>query len=185
MKAVSALILVPTKELAEQVSKVVILFSSYCTRDVRCLNLAQNTSDTVQRSLLSDSPDIIVSTPSRVWAHSRNAALDLTTVSYLVIDEADLVVSYGYEEDLQKVASAIPSRAQKVLMSATVSEDVETLKTLFCKDPAVLTLEEKEKDNPISQFIVRYLQATAQTRVAADRSIDAERTRNSYSSTSL
>lgn len=77
-----------------------------------------------------------------------------------MVDEADLVVSYGYEEDLRNVASAIPSRAQKVLMSATVSEDVESLKGLFCKDPAVLILEEKEKENLISQFVVRYVLRT-------------------------
>lgn len=76
-----------------------------------------------------------------------------------MIDEADLVLSYGYEEDLQSLAEAIPKEVQKILMSATLSVDVETLKGLFCQNPVVLKLDEgRDEDGGISQFVVKYVQ---------------------------
>ena len=120
------------------------------------LNLAQSTSDIVQRSLLADLPDILVATPARVRAHLESSALDVKNLSYLVIDEADLVLSYGYEEDITSVAEALPSHVQSFLMSATLSVEVDTLSGIFCKNPAVLALDETgEEENPISQFIVK------------------------------
>lgn len=68
------------------------------------------------------------------------------------------MLSYGYEEDLQALAKAIPEGAQKFLMSATLSAEVETLKGLFCRNPAILELDETEDDGGgVSQFIVKYV----------------------------
>ena len=135
------------------------MFSSYsvfCTKDVRVLNLAQNTSDTVQRSLLADLPDVLVATPARARVHLDGSALDIQKLSYLVIDEADLVLSYGYEEDILSLAHAFPSRIQALLMSATLTTEVDVLKDLFCKEPIVLTLDKSgDEQNPISQFVVK------------------------------
>lgn len=150
------LILVPTRELAQQVSKVVTSCSAYCTKEVRTLNLAQKVSESVQRSLLAELPDIIVATPSRISLNLGTSALSLDTLTHLVIDEADLVLSYGYEEDLNSLAKTIPQGVQKILMSATLSVEVETLRTLFCRSPIVLELDEVGSESEdISQFIVR------------------------------
>lgn len=152
------LILVPTRELAQQVSKVVISFSAFCTREIRTINLTQKISETVQRSLLAELPDIIVATPARVCLNLNTTALSLDALTHLVIDEADLVLSYGYEEDLQSLAKAIPKGVQKILMSATLSVEVETLKTLFCPNPTVLELDEVEAESgEVSQFIVKWV----------------------------
>lgn len=152
------MIIVPTRELAQQVSQVVSSFSAFCGKDIRAVNLTQKISEEVQRSLLADFPDVIVSTPSRICLSLNSSVLALDTLTHLVIDEADLVLSYGYEEDLLSLSESIPKGVQKILMSATLSAEVETLKKLFCQNPVVLELDEGEvEDGGISQFVVKYV----------------------------
>lgn len=147
----------PTRELAEQVHNTVISFSAFAGKDIRSANLTQKVSDAVQRSILADLPDIIISTPARAIVNINSSALSLEHLAHLVIDEADLVLSYGYEEDMQSLAKAVPRGVQTFLMSATFTSEVDTLKGLFCRNPVVLKLEEKEDEGPgISQFVVRY-----------------------------
>ncbi|CCD52979.1 similar to ATP-dependent RNA helicase dbp9 [Botrytis cinerea T4] len=152
----TALILVPTRELADQVYKTVESFTAFCAKDVRAVNLTQRVSDAVQRSLLADSPDIVIATPARASLNANTSALSLTNLTHMVIDEADLVLSYGYDEDLQNVAKIMPKGVQTVLMSATLTSEVETLKGLFCRNPEVLKLEEAEDEGEgVSQFVVK------------------------------
>lgn len=152
----SALILVPTRELADQVLKVVESFSAFCTKDIRAVNLTQKVSDAVQRSLLADSPDIVIATPARASINLNTADFSLENLAHLVIDEADLVLSYGYDEDLQNVAKIMPTGVQTIMMSATLTSEVETLKGLFCHNPVVLKLEEAEAEGEgVSQFVVK------------------------------
>ncbi|PYH49164.1 ATP-dependent DNA/RNA helicase [Aspergillus saccharolyticus JOP 1030-1] len=156
LKATTGLILVPTRELAEQVQNVVTRFAAFCGKDIRSVNLTQKVSDAVQRTLLADYPDLVVSTPARVIANLGNSALSLENLAHLVIDEADLVLSYGYDEDINALAKAIPRGVQTFLMSATLTSEVDTLKGLFCRNPVVLKLEDKEEQGAgVSQFIVR------------------------------
>jgi ATP-dependent RNA helicase DDX56/DBP9 len=155
-KATTALILVPTRELADQTSKWIATFSLYCASEIRSLNLAQKTSDGVQRSLLADLPDIVVATPARAAQHIDSNALSLDSLTQLVIDEADLVLSYGYEEDLHTISTSLPKGVRTSLMSATLSTEVDTVRQLFCHDPEILDLDDaKDDDNNIKQMIVR------------------------------
>ncbi|KAJ5267536.1 ATP-dependent RNA helicase dbp9 [Penicillium angulare] len=156
LKATTGLILVPTRELAEQVQKVVTSFTTFCGKDVRSVNLTQKVSDAVQRTLLADFPDLIISTPTRVLANVNTSALSLEKLTHLVIDEADLVLSYGYDEDINTLSKAIPRGVQTFLMSATLTSEVDTLKGLFCRSPVILKLEDKEeKGAGVSQFVVK------------------------------
>ncbi|KAL2219629.1 ATP-dependent RNA helicase dbp9 [Thermoascus aurantiacus ATCC 26904] len=156
LKATTALILVPTRELAEQVQNVVVSFSSFCGKDVRSVNLAQKVSDAVQRSMLADFPDIVISTPARVLHNVNSSAMTLDNLTHLVIDEADLVLSYGYEDDMHALSKAVPRGVQTFLMSATLTSEVDALKGLFCRNPAILKLTEKEDEGSnISQFVVK------------------------------
>ena len=76
-------------------------------------------------------------------------------LTHLVIDEADLVLSYGYEEDLQTISQALPKGIQSLFISATLSEEIDTLKTLFGSEPAILSLDDDEKSSAVSQYMVR------------------------------
>ncbi|KAI5285953.1 ATP-dependent DNA/RNA helicase [Ascosphaera aggregata] len=155
-KCISALILVPTRELAEQVYTVITSFSAFASKDLRVANLTHKVSDAVQRSVLADLPEIIISTPARAIVNVNNSAMSLDQLRHLVIDEADLVLSYGYEDDIQALTKAIPRGVQTILMSATLTSEVDTLKGLFCRNPVTLKLEEKEDEGElISQFAVK------------------------------
>lgn len=133
----------------------------FCAKDVRAVNLAQRVSGAVKRSLLAGSPDIVIATPAGVAENLNTSDISLENLVHLVIDEADLVLSYGYEDNLQDVAKAIPKGLQTILMSATLTNEVDTLKGLFCRDPAVLKLEEPEEEGEgVSQFVVKYSHLT-------------------------
>lgn len=185
-QSTSTLVLVPTRELAEQVYKAVESFAAFCAKDIRAVNITQKVSDAVQRSLLADSPDIVIATPARAIANINTSALSLDKLEHLVIDEADLVLSYGYDQDLQNVAKVMPKGLQIILMSATLTSEMDTLKGLFCRDPVVLELEEAEKEgNGVSQYIVKYAVSISKPLLHADRIIGAVKTRNFCSFTSF
>jgi len=130
----------------------------FCAKDIQAIKLTDKVSDAVQRSLLANAPDIVVSTPSRAWTNISSSAMSVEKLTHVVVDEADLVLSYGYEEDLQNVARRIPKGVQTILTSATLTTEVDTLKGMFCRDPVVLDLEEKDEDGEgVSQYVVKYV----------------------------
>ena len=109
----------------------------------------------MQRTLLAESPDIVVATPARAAQNIQNSALNVEKLAHLVIDESDLVLSYGYEDDLQAISEAIPQGIQTFLMSATLTTEVNTLRGLFCKDSAILDFKETAEDaESMSQYVV-------------------------------
>ncbi|KAG5933067.1 ATP-dependent DNA/RNA helicase, partial [Claviceps sorghi] len=156
----SALILVPTRELADQVFKVVEQFSSFCAKDVRAVKLTDKSSDAVQRSLLSTCPDVVISTPARAWYNvkSNQAALSLEKLTHLVLDEADLLLSYGYDEDLENLSWSIPKGIQTIMMSATLTSEIDALRKIFYRDdaPTLLDLEEPDAEGEgVTQLVTR------------------------------
>jgi ATP-dependent RNA helicase DDX56/DBP9 len=153
----AGLILVPTRELADQVFKAIEQFSAFCAKDIHAAKLTENVSDAVQRSLLANVPDIVVSTPARAWHSVNSAALSLTKLQHLVLDEADLVLSYGYDEDMENISRSLPKGVQTIMMSATLSAELDALKGIFCRNPTVLDLQEEfgAEDEKLTQFYVK------------------------------
>lgn len=136
--------------------KAIEQFSSFCARDVQTVKLTDKLSDAVQRSLLSSSPDIVIATPSRAWNNVNSSALSLDNLKCLVMDEADLMLSYGYNDDMENLARLVPKGVQTIMMSATLSAEVDTLKGIFYRDPVVLNLEESDADGEgITHFVVK------------------------------
>ena len=149
--------MVPTRELAEQVLSNIKQFCMYCSKDVTALNLATDLSPGQQKPLLAELPQVIISTPSRIVAHleSGNITLDATFQS-LVIDEADLMLSFGYESDLKKLIKFLPKVYQAYLMSATLSEEVNDMKKQLLRNPVTIRLEEgTDEPSRLSQFCVK------------------------------
>ncbi|KAG9258990.1 ATP-dependent RNA helicase dbp9 [Emericellopsis atlantica] len=152
----SALVLVPTRELADQVFKSIEQFSAFCAKDLQTVKLTDKLSDAVQRSLLSNSPDIVISTPARAWNNVNSSALSLENLKFLVLDEADLILSYGYTEDMDNLSRSIPKGVQTVMMSATLSSEVDALKSIFYREPTLLDLEEPEADGEgITHYVTK------------------------------
>ncbi|TFK26228.1 ATP-dependent RNA helicase dbp9 [Coprinopsis marcescibilis] len=147
-RATRALVLVPTRELSEQITGYLKTLLVYCNEDVTVCNVTSGSTSHIQRVLLSDQPDIIIATPSRALSFAQSKALSLSSIDSLVIDEADLILSYGHDDDVRQLfkGSYLPKVYQSFLMSATMTEDVEMLKGLTLRNPAILKLEEGEDE---------------------------------------
>ncbi|KAK9879462.1 hypothetical protein WA026_006533 [Henosepilachna vigintioctopunctata] len=142
---VKAVILAPSRELCSQICSVIKDLTIKCSREVRTVDVAPNVALNIQKPLLVEKPDIIVGTPARVLMHLKSGTLDLKdSLEVLVIDEADLIFSFGYKDEVEEITSYLPKIYQAVLASATLSEDVNKLKTLVLHNPVILKLEEPE-----------------------------------------
>jgi ATP-dependent RNA helicase DDX56/DBP9 len=106
-----------------------------------------------QEPRLRECPDIIIATPGRIVDHLESGNIRLTRLQIVVIDEADLVMSFGYKNDLDKLKAFLPSVCQGFLMSATLSDDVTTIKKLILHTPVVLEVEEKEPSK-LKQYVI-------------------------------
>nr|CAD7405576.1 unnamed protein product [Timema poppensis] len=143
-QAVKALVLAPSKELCQQIHSNFVDLTIKCSRELTCVDISAQDDVVVQRPLLVERPDVVVATPNRALLHLKANNLDLKTLEILVIDEADLVFSFGYEEEVKDVLSYLPQVYQAILASATLSEDVLTLKKLVLHNPVTLKLEEPD-----------------------------------------
>ena len=145
---VESIILVPTKELAVQVTAVVDRISRYCTKEaLRFCNLAQEESLSLQQaSLQATCANLIISTPSRLIPHLASGLIRLEAGSFhtLVLDEADLILSFGFQSDLDSLVPHLPKLFQTLLFSATLSDDLDSLKALLLHTPAIIKVEEEE-----------------------------------------
>ncbi|KAK4892815.1 ATP-dependent DNA/RNA helicase [Elasticomyces elasticus] len=171
---VKALILVPTKELAKQLETVVKEFTANCGRDITAVNLSVKEDVAVTRARLGEGVDIVIATPGAVvkWAVEGNE-LVLTGLRYLVVDEADLVLSYGYEDDLKAIAGLlVGDGVQKILMSATLRTELDTLTSLFfpagegaetAKQPMILDLSKLEAEEAEASTADNLVQYTLRT----------------------
>ncbi|KAG8854584.1 ATP-dependent DNA/RNA helicase [Tulasnella sp. 330] len=156
-RGIRALILVPTRELSEQVTHQFQTLARYCEKEVTIRNVAGGTSSQLQQVLLADQPDVIVGTPARILPLLQSKTISLSRLETFVIDEADLILSYGHDEDVRSIldGSYLPKVYQSLLMSATMTEDVAALKGLVLRKPAILRLEEGEEDSTLSQYFTQ------------------------------
>ncbi|KAJ2780119.1 ATP-dependent DNA/RNA helicase [Coemansia javaensis] len=156
-KATRALVLVPTRELAEQVTNYAAGLTRFCDRDVAVVNIAGSAPLHVQAPLLAEQPDVVVSTPAKIMKHLVARSIDLSqSLEMLVIDEADLVLSFGYEDDIKGIVARLPKIHQSMLLSATLNKGVESLKSLVLSAPAVLKLEDnREEAAKLVQYVIR------------------------------
>ncbi|CAI0405488.1 unnamed protein product [Linum tenue] len=119
------------------------------------------------RAALSGPPDILISTPAGVAKCLSTGVLQSTLIAdsleILVLDEADLLLSFGFEEDLKALTALLPRRCQCLLMSATSSDDVDKLKKLILHNPYILTLPEVDgvKDEVIPKNVQQFWISTS------------------------
>jgi len=152
---VRAVILVPTRELCSQVFRTLQSLVYYCDEVISLAVLsatrtggrgAKGQQDLArQKAMLRDKPDVIVATPAGLLTHIRNGDVELKeTMETLVVDEADLVLSFGYTDDVSEIIKSLPRICQGFLMSATLSPELNSLKKVVLHSPVVLKLENEE-----------------------------------------
>ena len=156
--ATRVLVLVPTRELSEQATRQFLDILSYCRDEVQIANVARGVSTAVQKLVLSEKPDVVIATPSRALACLQAGDLVLDKLETLVLDEADLILSYGHAEALRAILSGgfLTRLHQTLLMSATLSDDVAAIEGMALRNPAVLRLEnDRSLSGELSQFFVK------------------------------
>jgi len=118
-KGVQALVIVPSRELAMQIEQVFkSLQSGY---KITCCYGGHSAK--IEKNSLSDAPAIIVGTPGRLAYHIRNNSFDVTTVNYLVLDEFDKSLEFGFEEDMSFIIRELLNTKQRILTSATAMKE--------------------------------------------------------------
>ncbi|CAM9170551.1 unnamed protein product [Chrysoparadoxa australica] len=151
---VKAVILVPTRELCQQVRHQLLEMMAYCRGTIDLVALTDD-NISAQKAKLRDKPDVIVATPTKLVAHLKAGNVSLKdTVESLVVDEADLLLSFGYSDDIRAITACLPKICQGFLMSATLSPELEELKRVVLHSPVILKLEEGEMDGKLVQFYV-------------------------------
>ena len=115
------------------------------SREVAVVELSAE-SPIAQRPTLMAGPDIVVGTPARIVLHHGAGHLPtlVETTQMVIVDEADLVLGYGYQDDLAKLAALLPASCQKMLVSATLSADVEQLRGALLHDPVLCNMQEAQ-----------------------------------------
>jgi len=139
VKEVQTVILCPTRELCLQVCRDLKSFAKYA-KAVRSVAIYGGASIEMQLKALRNGVHIIVATPGRLHDMLRRGGADLSTARCVVLDEADEMLSMGFEEDLNAIMAAIPDTVQKLLFSATMPKQVERLAAAYMKDPLEITM---------------------------------------------
>ncbi len=130
---VRALILTPTRELADQVADNV---SNYCKHTpLRSAVVFGGVDIHPQRDALRRGCEILIATPGRLLDHVEQRNVNLGQVSILVLDEADRMLDMGFQPDLERIVNLLPKQRQGLLFSATFSREIRRLARSFLNDP--------------------------------------------------
>ncbi|MEK6825547.1 MAG: DEAD/DEAH box helicase [Nanoarchaeota archaeon] len=137
-KGVQALIMTPTRELAEQVGKSLRAFSKYKPLNIVMVYGGVSIGPQI-RGL--ETADVVVGTPGRILDHLEQRTLSLKHVKTLVLDEADRMLDMGFIDDVDKIINHCPKERQTMLFSATISADIEHLTKKYLRHPINISVD--------------------------------------------
>ena len=170
-RKIQLLVLAPTRELALQIAKDIKNYSKYLP-NVKTTAVYGGSSITDQIRNLREKPQIIVGTPGRVIDLINRKALDLSQIHWLVLDEADEMLSMGFKDDLETILSETPETKQTLLFSATMNKEVERISKNYLTNPhriSVGSINAVKKNIKHEYYVVNY----RQKKEALKRLIDA------------
>ena len=170
-RKIQLLVLAPTRELALQIAKDVKNYTKYLP-NVKTVAVYGGSSITDQIRNLRDKPQIIVGTPGRVIDLINRKALDFSNIHWLVLDEADEMLSMGFKDDLETILKETPETKQTLLFSATMNKEVERISKNYLTNPhriSVGAINAVKKNITHEYYVVNY----RQKKEALKRLIDA------------
>jgi ATP-dependent RNA helicase DeaD len=153
------LVLCPTRELAQQVQRELQAIGKGSPFDVICLIGGANFYDQV-KAMKNHPSAIYVATPGRVVDHLGRGTLDLSQITILVLDEADEMLSMGFEEDLETIVAALPVQRQTMLFTATLAREIEALARKALKNPVTIRAGAKQGAATTVEQLYTVLKAT-------------------------
>jgi ATP-dependent RNA helicase DbpA len=148
--AVQALVLCPTRELADQVT-VEIRRLARAEENIKVVTLCGGVATRGQRASLEHGAHIVVGTPGRIMDMLEREYLSLENLNTLVLDEADRMLDMGFFDDIATVVKQTPKERQTLLFSATYPEGIEKLANQFMRDPQQITVKAVVAENTIEQ----------------------------------
>jgi ATP-dependent RNA helicase DeaD len=171
--SVQGLVVAPTRELANQVAGAIYGYGQQC--DVRVLPVYGGQSYNRQINRLKRGVDIVVGTPGRMLDLIRKEILDLSGVRFLVLDEADEMLSMGFIEDIEAILSQTPETRQTALFSATLPAPVRHLADQYMHAPEAITVNPRQLT--VANTEQRYYVVRETDKLAAlTRLLETERT---------
>ncbi len=157
-RKIQFLVLCPTRELCLQITKDIKNYSKYM-KNIKTTAVYGGSSITDQIRSLRDKPQIIVGTPGRVIDLINRKALDFSEIQWMVLDEADEMLSMGFKEDLATILSTTPETKHTYLFSATMNKEVERISKNYLTNPhriSVGSINEVKKNIKHEFYVVGY-----------------------------
>jgi translation initiation factor 4A len=153
LHATQALVLAPTRELAQQIQKVLVALGDFMNVDVHACIGGTNVRENMKKLELG--AQVVVGTPGRVYDMINRGALQTEHLKMFVLDEADEMLSRGFKDQIHDVFRHLPPTTQVVLLSATMPRDVFEVTTEFMRDPIKILVKRDELTlEGIKQFYV-------------------------------
>ncbi len=172
VSAPQALILVPTRELASQVARVVDVIAA--TRKLRAAQIYGGRDMSAQLDLLKTGPQIIIGTPGRILDHLYRGSLALRDLRYLVLDEADQMLDAGFGPDVERILDCTSGRIQMALFSATVPAWVHEVISHRLHEPSFIKVDQAQR-GPNESVDHTVIEVTQHTKLPALASLLDER----------
>jgi len=148
--AVQAMVLCPTRELADQVTQEIRRLARF-EENIKVLSLVGGSTLRNQANSLENGVHIVVGTPGRIMDHMERGYLKLDELNTLVLDEADRMLDMGFHDDIAFVAKRCPAQRQTLLFSATYPEGIAQLAKQFLRQPKEVKLLEQHEETKIRQ----------------------------------
>lgn len=140
-KVVRALIIVPTIELADQVSRTIVSFSKYL--DIKTVKIQGGSKKSDQIHQLKQGVDIVVATPGRLQDFIADKKVNLEYVNTVILDEADTMLELGFLSEIKSILKSCTKPKQMMCFSATISQNIKKLAKEFLRDPAIIEVSNR------------------------------------------
>ena len=150
---VNCIVMSPTRELAQQIDQAMQGFSYYLPDVSSVAVYGGNDGNRYDQEMKSMrlGADMIIATPGRLISHISMGNIDLSKVSFFVLDEADRMLDMGFSDDIMKIASKLPDNCQTIMFSATMPKDIEKLAQSLLKNPVEIKLAVSKPAEKIKQ----------------------------------
>ena len=149
---IKSVIIVPTRELAQQIDQQFQGFSYYLPISTTVVYGGGDGKgwDVQKRGMLMGS-DVVIATPGRMISHIQNSGIDLSHVECLILDEADRMLDMGFSEDIMKIVSYMPKERQTIMFSATLPPKIRELAKTILRNPAEVNIAISKPNEAIDQ----------------------------------
>lgn len=152
--AVNCIIMAPTRELAQQIDQQMQGFSYFLPiSSVPVYGGTDGYTYEQQRKSLKSGADVVIATPGRLLAHLSMGYVDLSQVSFFILDEADRMLDMGFFDDIMQIVSRLPKERQTLLFSATMPPKIQQLASKILRDPVEIKLAVYKPADKIKQSV--------------------------------